>query len=505
MGGVYVSLPCLPPQYRSSLVTIFNALIFHSKDRGEYGNFAVFKPLIDELKHLETKGIELNLSGRKVQLYFKLASILGDILGLHSLLGFVESFRANFACRFCKMNRVQRCLATVEDSFFLGSKNSYEEDLKTDDMSLTGIKNECIFHQLSDFHVVANMSVDIMHDLFEHVCPTDMAKIIKHFIQEDLFTLTMLNNRLRAHDFGLIDSDNVPPVIQHEHLKNDNIKMSASEMWTFVKHFGIIIGDLIPEDNTVWRRYLNLRQILTLVTATNIQRECSSLLKTLVAEHHWLVRSVLKRDLKPTDHHLIHYPTVMDACGPLVFMWCMRFESKHRESKKIAVLTSNKVNLCKTIALRHQLKLAKLIYSGQLFAEVVQRGPTYTSVLRALSSSFDNTLEKNCQSPNTTINVCNWIDKNGSRYKAGLALCLGVYDDGPQFGVIKHVYVITDGTIFFLYQKINAAFNSHIDAYKLIDIDETCSIVSYENLINPHPIGLIKKGDHKYVVLSSYF
>lgn len=70
MGGVYVSLPGLPPQYRSSLLTIFNALIFYSKDREEFGNFAVFNPLINELKHLETQGIEVNLSGRKVQINF---------------------------------------------------------------------------------------------------------------------------------------------------------------------------------------------------------------------------------------------------------------------------------------------------------------------------------------------------------------------------------------------------------------------------------------------------
>lgn len=174
-----------------------------------------------------------------------MALILGDNLGLHSLLGFVKSFRANFACRVCKINRIQRSLATVEDPFFSRTEKSYQEDLNTNDVSLTGVKSDCIFHKLSNFHVVRNMSVDIMHDLIEHVCPTDMAGIIKYFIQEQIFTLNVPNNRLEAHDSGPIDCDNVPPQIHHEHLKNNNIKMSAAEMWTFVKHFGIIIGDLI--------------------------------------------------------------------------------------------------------------------------------------------------------------------------------------------------------------------------------------------------------------------
>lgn len=196
---------------------------------------------------------------------------------------------------------------------------------------------------------------------------------------------------------------------------------------------------------------MNLRQILALVTATNIQRECSSLLRTLVAEHYWLVRSVLKRDLKPTDHHLTHYPAIMASCGPLVFMWCMRMESKHREAKNISVSSSNKVNLCKTIALRLQLKLAQVIHSGHLFTQIEQTGPSQSSTLRTQSPSFDDTLKENYQSINTPIAIHNWVVKNGSCYKAGLILCVGVCEEAPRFGIIKTVYSTTDGSIFFVY------------------------------------------------------
>ena len=51
--------------------------------------------------------------------------------------------------------------------------------------------------------------------------------------------------------------------------------MSASEMWTF----DIIVGDLIPSDDEVWQLYLNIRQILALVTSTSIQREFTSSIK----------------------------------------------------------------------------------------------------------------------------------------------------------------------------------------------------------------------------------
>lgn len=70
--------------------------------------------------------------------------------------------------------------------------------------------------------------------------------------------------------------------------------MSVGEMLTFVRHFGIIIGDLIPKDDVVWRVYLNSRQILDIVSSRSLQRECKSILDNLVTEHHLLARFVLK-------------------------------------------------------------------------------------------------------------------------------------------------------------------------------------------------------------------
>ena len=109
--------------------------------------------------------------------------------------------------------------------------------------------------------------------------------------------------------------------------------MSASEMLIFIRHFGILVGDLVPENDSAWQIYIILRQILALVMSPSIQIECSIILRDLIKEHHVLVRNVLKRHLKPKDHFMIHLPRVMEHCDPLVHLWCMRFEGKHHESK----------------------------------------------------------------------------------------------------------------------------------------------------------------------------
>ena len=55
----------------------------------------------DQLKSLYDEGITITLSGKKYKIRFILAGILGDNLGVNTLLGLKESFSATNYCRFC--------------------------------------------------------------------------------------------------------------------------------------------------------------------------------------------------------------------------------------------------------------------------------------------------------------------------------------------------------------------------------------------------------------------
>lgn len=100
-GAVYLSIPCYPPRLSSKLENIFLFILFNTIDRQVFRNNVIFSKAIDELKFLEQHGITINLPDGDKTIYFKLSLVLGDNLGLHSILGFVESFRANIFCRFC--------------------------------------------------------------------------------------------------------------------------------------------------------------------------------------------------------------------------------------------------------------------------------------------------------------------------------------------------------------------------------------------------------------------
>lgn len=52
--------------------------------------------------------------------------------------------------------------------------------------------------------------------------------------------------------------------------------------------------------------------------------------------------------------------------GPLTQVWTMRFEAKHRMSKIVARSSFNRVNICKTVALKIQLVLNDMLIKRKL-------------------------------------------------------------------------------------------------------------------------------------------
>jgi len=193
LGGVYYFIPCLPPECASRLENIFLALLFNTEARKDFGNNQTFAPLIEELNFLEQIGITINVDGKLSKIYFMLGLLLGDNLGLHAMCGFVESFRANYSCRLCKIHRSISQSSCLEDESIIRTRTSYNIDLALANSSLTGIKEECVFNAISSFHVIDNVYVDIMHDILEGIAHYDMIPIVNHFILIGDFTLSGFN------------------------------------------------------------------------------------------------------------------------------------------------------------------------------------------------------------------------------------------------------------------------------------------------------------------------
>ena len=213
-GAVYLSIPCLPPEFQAKIENIFLFILFNSLDRTSFTNSIVFQKTFEELKFLQNTGITLNLPTGKQTLYFDLALIIGDNLGLHSIFGFTESFRANKFCRFCLTQSKKINSILKESDCILRNIENYDSLLALNDVTKSGIKSNCVFNEIPGFHVTENPAVDVMHDFLEGVCRYDVALLLHYFIYvRKYFTLDDLNVKLRAFYYGPNKSINKPPEI----------------------------------------------------------------------------------------------------------------------------------------------------------------------------------------------------------------------------------------------------------------------------------------------------
>lgn len=86
-----------------------------------------------------------------------------------------------------------------KDERLLRTVDSYENDVKKLCVSESSIKEKCIFHKTTDFNVIVNSAVDVMHDVYEGVCNYALVEIILKFVvDEKLFSIYVLNYKLRS-------------------------------------------------------------------------------------------------------------------------------------------------------------------------------------------------------------------------------------------------------------------------------------------------------------------
>lgn len=217
IGAVYISLCGIPPQYSSLLENILLGQLFYSSDRTAYGNSKIFSKLIQELQYLETEGITINIGSKEYKVYFTLLLILGDNVGLNSILGYNESFQAEYFCRFCRTSKTETKTQLVENVEKLRNIENYEMDCQN---FSHGIKEVCVWNRLQFFHVTKNVSCDLMHELLEGILRYDMGQILYSLIiVKKNFSLEHLNERIKFFKFNDATIGNLFPQIKYEHLK----------------------------------------------------------------------------------------------------------------------------------------------------------------------------------------------------------------------------------------------------------------------------------------------
>lgn len=78
-----------------------------------------------------------------------------------------------------------------------------------------------------------------------------------------------------------------------------------------------------------------------------------------ISEHRHRLQEVFPQlRLTPKHHFLEHYPALIETFGPLVRLWTMRFEAKHKFFKRVVRFSSNFKNVLLSLSTKHQLMMA---------------------------------------------------------------------------------------------------------------------------------------------------
>lgn len=504
MGAAYISLPCLPPRYLSQLSNIFMVLLYHSSDRVRFGNRIIFQPLVDEFNYLIRNGIFFDFPHFKGTIYFEMALILGDNLGIHSITGFNESFSSNFPCRMCKINKNHMIEHFYQDDCLLRTMTNYIEDLNFNNSSLTGVKEKCIWLGVDDFNLFSQMGYDVMHDLSEGVIKYIMSSLLVALIDEcKLFTIELVNNKISSFDFGP-DKGDAPVTLSIDHLRKGNVRLAASEMMTFCRYFGIMFGDLVPGDNKYWAIYIQLMLVLDVVNSESFLNKKVKYFEYMIATLCQMYTTLFNKNITPKFHNLVHYPSAVLRFGPLCYLSSMRFEAKHRPNKLAAKSSNNRQNMTLTTFRRHQLKLNDLFLREDIKSKLSHGVQTNVSDTEAhvLAQEFG-------WSDGSKIKKVSWAAASSARFKKNSIIVINVQSDKVHFASIHTVYLYNQSMLAFKAQQLETVvFDDHLYAWQVRVhdyIDRLAIYFKYENLQHRYPCNLVFVGydtpPESYVIL----
>jgi hypothetical protein len=79
-------------------------------------------------------------------------------------------------------------------------------------------------------------------------------------------------------------------------------------MWCLARVLPLLIGDLIPEDDSHWQNFLLLLQIEEILFAPTTSPELATYLAVLVGEYLESFSKLYARPIIPKQHYMVHYP-----------------------------------------------------------------------------------------------------------------------------------------------------------------------------------------------------
>ncbi|XP_071831683.1 uncharacterized protein [Apostichopus japonicus] len=492
LGGFYISVLSLPVKYQARLDNILLSTLVKSKFISKYGVNEVVKYVKDDLQVLSKDGLLIDGKDFAGKVRPQLFQVVGDNLGVHSLLGYVMSFSANYYCRFCKGHRSVLQKQMVEQQDLLRTQENYRVDINVNNVSQTGIRATSVLSEIEGYHVVENLAVDIMHDFAEGIVPLEMHLIIQRLIETRVFTLEELNSRILSYNYGFVDKKNKPNPFRQSQILNPSgaSGQTAAQMVCLTIHLPLMIGDKINSSCQEWDLYLLLVEILKIVMSQSISMPATYMLKSLIKDHHELFLQLFpQRNLTPKQHIIIHYPRIIRELGPLRQYSSIRFEGKHKLFKQFANICNNFQNISKTLATKYQLaQCYDFLIEKPIDSEDVILSKEVITTIGNLEYSEKVAARLSCGMEDEIV-VAGVAELHGYEFRESATVVMIWTEEGPTFGEVVCVLVRQKSVFLVLKPLKTLYYERHLQAYAVqhgvgtdVEIMQPCDLFDYRPL-----------------------
>ncbi|XP_052130241.1 uncharacterized protein LOC127751167 [Frankliniella occidentalis] len=189
-------------------------------------------------------------------------------------------------------------------------------------------------------------------------------------------------------------------------------------------------------------------------------------------------------------HHILHYPKQFREKGPLIRLWCARYEGRHRILRKHSAVQSNFKNIIKTMSRMFQLstfdaflqkkKPETIISSTDSVQEIVQNS-IYSDILVSEGLLLDD-----------QVKIVKSVSVKGEEYACGLFVVCPSQNEPFKFGLIADVIVeVKDASkVYLVVQEcVNEGLSNRYNSYKIRNLFEAPPyLLKIENLIDYRPL-----------------
>lgn len=469
MCSIYWVFADLQPKYRSALHVIQLAALCKVPDIERCGYQRALKPLLNDLCTLEKDGVFIECLGESVR--GTVSCVVSDNLAAHALAGFMQSFRAGYICRFCYATSDQIQLNGVADcEFSLRTKDSHDRDVQAvtqgDGEIHFGVKKDCVLREsLEYFHPITGFPPDVLHDLFEGIVPVELALCVQEMIRLKYFTLEYLNRKIVSFPYQHSDKLDKPKPISKNFAAKRTIGGNGHENCTLLRLIPLMVGNEVPEGDGAWTVLMDLKEIAELVLSPAFDDVSIQYLQTKIQDHRQILKEVFPElRLRPKHHYVEHYPDLIRCFGPLVHLWTMRFEGKHRFFKRVVHDTLNFKNVLKTLATRHQHMVAFYLTAPAFFKPHHQTSDVSSVLVSVLPEVAKEHVQQITDS--NMIYGTSKITVDGTGYGVGMFVSVGQEGGLPQFCKIEQILLINND-VTFVCQEHKSFYNEHMRSYEL--------------------------------------